>query len=1104
MRSAASSEPLSSPTPSPPQSPAPPTKPASTASARAAGFGSDSELSELSDDDDGHQNNNNNESNDDEGRFSRTRSRRKRGGVVPGDMWDWYKTKKTVLEERNVEDDDDGDNGDAAEQKEGELEEDETNHEAELDVPEPKIQRVEDPKPKDEPHPNIVDNPVALLAAAATATAENAFPDPPPLPVPSMIPQADEGKGEDDMEIDSSEENTENPPVAAVSPPISIPYDPPEDEAPAADEEDEEEDPDDEDDNSGSDQENAADDENDAEDSPSPHANEDDIDDIASSRPSSSPPTDVDEDQPKPPGVTKQPSSLMAPIPAPVPTMDVDRASADPSPSPEPDEPDEPVPEGDVEMEVEQEDEAEQDEDAVDVEQDDDDVEVEKRPPAGEADADADADADAEAVSPTPEHSSRSPTPEPDLLDLHSGHRVEALDALALIELKFALLRERLYVEKMEELVEEEGMIINGTHPELLHLQLELSTRRDKRLELAARRKEYEETSIRSRRRDEQNTVWEWWRFECEELQKDMISTHNRKRRKIERQRRNYDKPPQLRRIPAQPHPRSLPPALTLSTLLNFDTHQPYSAAYASRPLRTSLTPLTHTEVDADLSCITGGKRRFWSMDGPGGGPSEASIYMNGGTDHALKDRERDTRAQRPPSMFDVSPGQHFRHIGGNLFSGDEITMNGWGKRRLEEDTARTERERDRDRDRNGPRQGLPVVHSHSIPHHNIQHAHPSHPPTHIAFPLGHQHQHTHIHPHPHHHHVHVHHHHHAGPGGLVQSSSSQPRRTQEMGYSQPGVYPSGVLAPDKPPFAHITDEKSSPAPFWRDGDGVLNGRERGERDRERDRERERERERDRDRERERRAGIDIPHVSSTSLHGQPSSTSIGYERVFTSPFPPTSPRRHDTWDDGPSQSLPSRSSLGSPGGRLPPPHALAHPPRHSSALGSPPGRRQTLGSPSHHPSGPGMGVFPPSPRSMPITPVPAGPGPVGPKSSTSRPLSPTPAKLVSGSSGPYLTNPSGDGMRGPRGVGESFGGSLGSRQDVYTENGMLPRREPHEGRRESHEARREPHEARREPRETRRDGHEARTVSLSGLTGVGGGSTADTQFTRDRRDRPY
>lgn len=46
--------------------------------------------------------------------------------------------------------------------------------------------------------------------------------------------------------------------------------------------------------------------------------------------------------------------------------------------------------------------------------------------------------------------------------DLQPAHRAEALDVLATIELKFALLRERVYVEKMEGLAWEETLITEG------------------------------------------------------------------------------------------------------------------------------------------------------------------------------------------------------------------------------------------------------------------------------------------------------------------------------------------------------------------------------------------------------------------------------------------------------------------------------------------------------------------------------------------------------------------------------------------------------------------------------------------------------------------
>ena len=49
--------------------------------------------------------------------------------------------------------------------------------------------------------------------------------------------------------------------------------------------------------------------------------------------------------------------------------------------------------------------------------------------------------------------------------DMQPAHRAEALDVLATIELKFALLREKLYAEKMEALAWEEALVASGTSP---------------------------------------------------------------------------------------------------------------------------------------------------------------------------------------------------------------------------------------------------------------------------------------------------------------------------------------------------------------------------------------------------------------------------------------------------------------------------------------------------------------------------------------------------------------------------------------------------------------------------------------------------------------
>ena len=72
----------------------------------------------------------------------------------------------------------------------------------------------------------------------------------------------------------------------------------------------------------------------------------------------------------------------------------------------------------------------------------------------GEQDQDQDQDPDQE----------KDEDLEVDLLesDLQPAHRAEALDVLASIELRFALLRERAYVEKMEGLAWEEELVIEG------------------------------------------------------------------------------------------------------------------------------------------------------------------------------------------------------------------------------------------------------------------------------------------------------------------------------------------------------------------------------------------------------------------------------------------------------------------------------------------------------------------------------------------------------------------------------------------------------------------------------------------------------------------
>lgn len=55
-------------------------------------------------------------------------------------------------------------------------------------------------------------------------------------------------------------------------------------------------------------------------------------------------------------------------------------------------------------------------------------------------------------------------------------------------------------------------MCATGTHPEFLHYQKELSSRRDKRIDLATRKRELEITAIVKKRRVNEACVWSWWK----------------------------------------------------------------------------------------------------------------------------------------------------------------------------------------------------------------------------------------------------------------------------------------------------------------------------------------------------------------------------------------------------------------------------------------------------------------------------------------------------------------------------------------------------------------------------------------------------------------
>ncbi|KAI0922794.1 hypothetical protein AcV5_009675 [Taiwanofungus camphoratus] len=206
--------------------------------------------------------------------------------------------------------------------------------------------------------------------------------------------------------------------------------------------------------------------------------------------------------------------------------------------------------------------------------------------------------------------------------DLQPAHRAEALDVLATIELKFALLRGRLYVEKMETLAWEEALVAKDTHPELLHLHAELSKRRDKRLELAIRRRDYEVANVTKRRKLDEEAVWSWWKNERDDLQTEMISETNRKRRKLERERRVLERPQPVRRIPSAPQDISEPPTLreivkTYPFGILSSRHSNHAKGHVpATPLTyPQLTALSPAEITGDLEFLYQHRRAAVGFD---------------------------------------------------------------------------------------------------------------------------------------------------------------------------------------------------------------------------------------------------------------------------------------------------------------------------------------------------------------------------------------------------------------------------------------------------------------------------------------------------------
>ncbi|KAJ9109862.1 hypothetical protein QFC19_001841 [Naganishia cerealis] len=162
---------------------------------------------------------------------------------------------------------------------------------------------------------------------------------------------------------------------------------------------------------------------------------------------------------------------------------------------------------------------------------------------------------------------------------------LEALAALLKIEIKFAALRDQLYIERMNEITKEEEMVVNGTHRSLVYLHNILEARHDNLLRLAdLRQKEFEIEAVKVRDYDKK-MCFSWWNDSKIQLVKHEYESNARKRRRIEKDKHDFDMP--------KPVPKPLPPKNV--------TAQDRQARAFDWNAGPAITPLHTQEISNDL-----------------------------------------------------------------------------------------------------------------------------------------------------------------------------------------------------------------------------------------------------------------------------------------------------------------------------------------------------------------------------------------------------------------------------------------------------------------------------------------------------------------------
>lgn len=121
-------------------------------------------------------------------------------------------------------------------------------------------------------------------------------------------------------------------------------------------------------------------------------------------------------------------------------------------------------------------------------------------------------------------------------------NRNSAIESLFKIEIEFAKLRDALFLERMAEASHEKKLVSEDQHPDLVHLNEWITSRRTTRLDVASKWRDRLHQEFDVEREAAERMAWSQWSEDRARLKSDMLDQVNGKRRAIEREKRVSDR----------------------------------------------------------------------------------------------------------------------------------------------------------------------------------------------------------------------------------------------------------------------------------------------------------------------------------------------------------------------------------------------------------------------------------------------------------------------------------------------------------------------------------------------------------------------------------